>query len=289
MPDPSPARNATGGGTGARDRGGSNGPMTGRSYTPRCRNCLERTLVSGASLPSCELTAPGLTVAVGRPVPGHGLRRPLAHPLHKETAEALPRDGGADDPNNQIEEEILTMKTQYLRATAAAAAVAALATVGCASTRTVGEQIDDGTITTKITTKLAADPEINPFNIDVDTLDGVVTLRGEVEKEEARAEAEKLARNTSGVLEVKNDIRVVPEEYEDDQSGSDAWITTKIKSKLTVDPQLNPFNIDVDTLDGVVTLSGRVKTREARRHAEELARETKGVITVDNDLEVEED
>jgi osmotically-inducible protein OsmY len=52
---------------------------------------------------------------------------------------------------------------------------------GCASTRTVGEQIDDGAITSKINAKLTADPEVNPFNIDVDTLDGVVTLRGEVE------------------------------------------------------------------------------------------------------------
>ena len=180
------------------------------------------------------------------------------------------------------------MKTQYLLVVAAAALVA-LTTVGCASTRTVGEQIDDGAITTKITSKIAADPEVNPFNIDVDTLDGVVTLRGEVEKKEAKEEAEKLARNTSGVVEVKNEIRVVSEEYEDDESGSDAWITTKIKAKLTVDPQLNPFNIDVDTLDGVVTLSGRVKTADARDHAEELARETKGVLAVDNDLQVEEE
>ncbi len=157
----------------------------------------------------------------------------------------------------------------------------------CASTQTAGEQLDDSAITTKITTKLAADPEINPFNIDVDTMDGVVTLRGEVEKELARTEAESHARATKGVRSVHNEIRVVPEKYEDDEEGSDAWITTKVKAKLIADPQLNPFNIDVDTQDGVVTLSGRVKDNAARAEAEKLARDTEGVIRVANQLQTE--
>lgn len=169
------------------------------------------------------------------------------------------------------------------------AAVMMLTTfAGCASTRTVGEQIDDSGITTKINTKLAADPEVNPFNVDVDTLDGVVTLRGEVEKDSAKEEAEEIARNTEGVREVRNEIRVVSAAEEDDERYSDAWITTKIKSKLTGDPQLNPFNIDVDTQDGNVTLSGKVKDDASRNEAEKLARNTKGVEDVDNQLQVEQ-
>ena len=159
--------------------------------------------------------------------------------------------------------------------------------VACASTQTAGEQINDSGITTKIKAKYTADPEINPFNIDVDTLDGVVTLRGEVEKQAAKDEAAKLASDTAGVLRVVNEIRVVSEPYEDDDTVSDTWITTKVKSKLTADPQLNPFNIDVDTLDGVVTLSGAVRSDEARAEAEKLARDTKGVVSVRNQLSVE--
>lgn len=159
-------------------------------------------------------------------------------------------------------------------------------TVGCASNRTVGEQADDSTITTKITAKLAADPEVNPFNIDVDTFDGEVTLRGEVEKEFAKTEAERLARDTRGVRSVRNEIAVVSPA---DKQGrpSDAWITTKVKSKITADPELNPFNIDVDTQGGRVTLSGEVKTRAARDEAEKLARNTRGVVAVVNELKVE--
>lgn len=164
-------------------------------------------------------------------------------------------------------------------------AALALVWVGCASTQPMGDQARDRTITTKIVAKLAADPEVSAFNVDVDTLDGIVTLRGEVEKEVARDEAEQLARHTHGVREVRNEIRVVSAEYEDDESFADAWITTKVKSKLVADPQLNPFNIDVDTEDGVVTLSGKVKDDLARREAEKLARATQGVLDVINELQ----
>lgn len=73
---------------------------------------------------------------------------------------------------------------------------------------TIGEDIDDAWIVTKIKAKLTADPEINPFNIDVDAVQGVVTLSGTVEKGIARDEAEKLALDTKGVREVHNEIKV---------------------------------------------------------------------------------
>jgi len=56
--------------------------------------------------------------------------------------------------------------------------------------------------------KLAADGDINPFNIDVDTHEGVVTLLGRVKKAESRARAERLARETSGVKRVTNLVKV---------------------------------------------------------------------------------
>ncbi|HEX5758026.1 MAG TPA: BON domain-containing protein [Thermoanaerobaculia bacterium] len=85
-------------------------------------------------------------------------------------------------------------------------AVASLA--ACSSTTTAGTQVDDAAITTAVKSKLAADGDINPFNIDVDTNEGVVTLQGRVEKAEARSEAERLARETDGVLRVINLIKV---------------------------------------------------------------------------------
>jgi len=66
----------------------------------------------------------------------------------------------------------------------------------------------------------------------------------------------------------------------------DAWITTKVKSKLAADPQVNAMNVSVATDEGVVTLTGRVKTDVARREAVKLARDTEGVRRVRDLLEV---
>ncbi len=83
-----------------------------------------------------------------------------------------------------------------------------LALGACSSTRTTGGQVDDAAITAAVKAKLAADGDINPFNIDVDTNEGVVTLQGRVEKDEARTKAEQLARDTENVRRVINLIKV---------------------------------------------------------------------------------
>ena len=88
------------------------------------------------------------------------------------------------------------------------ALVLALVLGACSSTKTVGTQVDDAGITAKVKAKLAADGDINPFNIDVDTNEGVVTLQGRVAKEEARTKAEQLARDTDGVKRVINLVKV---------------------------------------------------------------------------------
>jgi hyperosmotically inducible protein len=160
-----------------------------------------------------------------------------------------------------------------------------LVAVGCSSTQSVGEELDDATITTKIEAKMAGDPDVSAFNVDVDTNEGVVRLSGTVEKPEAKAEAEKLARGTEGVRRVINDIEVGERDMGDRMS--DTAITTKIKAKITGDPELNPFNINVDTKEGVVTLRGTVKDADRKAEAEKLARDTEGVKSVQNMLEVE--
>ena len=86
--------------------------------------------------------------------------------------------------------------------------ILALALGACSSTKTAGTQVDDAAITAKVKAKLAADGDINPFNIDVDTNEGVVTLQGRVAKEEARTKAEQLARDTDGVRRVINLVKV---------------------------------------------------------------------------------
>lgn len=73
---------------------------------------------------------------------------------------------------------------------------------------TIGDRVDDATITAALKTKLVADRVKNLIAVNVDTHLGVVHLRGTVPTERDRMEAERLARATKGVVDVKNDLLV---------------------------------------------------------------------------------
>lgn len=66
----------------------------------------------------------------------------------------------------------------------------------------------DAVITMKIQSKYASDDVVKGRNIDVDTDNGVVTLKGDVESLRQRDAAEQLARETAGVKRVVNDLKV---------------------------------------------------------------------------------
>ncbi len=67
----------------------------------------------------------------------------------------------------------------------------------------------------------------------------------------------------------------------------DTKITTAVKSKLTADRVKNLVAVGVETNDGVVRLYGKVPTAEDKFQAERIARRTKGVRDVVNELRVE--
>jgi hyperosmotically inducible protein len=86
-------------------------------------------------------------------------------------------------------------------------------TTGCAVTRdqqSVGTYIDDAALTTRVKSKFAADPTVSAMSISVETMKGTVQLSGFAKSQEERSVAEKLARETSGVVGVRNDIVVRP-------------------------------------------------------------------------------
>jgi hypothetical protein len=69
-------------------------------------------------------------------------------------------------------------------------------------------------------------------------------------------------------------------------SQSDAGITTAVKSKLAADDMVKAYQVDVDTSNKVVTLSGDVETAAQRDHAVMIARQTDGVADVIDQLRV---
>ena len=71
------------------------------------------------------------------------------------------------------------------------------------------------------------------------------------------------------------------------QVATDAEITSAVKTKLLADTTVGGLKIDVDTKNGVVTLTGPVNSAAERTQAVHLARETKGVKRVVNKLTME--
>ena len=69
-------------------------------------------------------------------------------------------------------------------------------------------------------------------------------------------------------------------------SKSDPGITTAVKAKLAADDTVKAYKIDVDTKNAVVTLTGSVDTADGKTRAVELARTTKGVTDVVDQLSV---
>lgn len=94
--------------------------------------------------------------------------------------------------------------TTLTRALVASALLAA--GLGCASTGEAPRP--DAEITAAVKAEFAAAPEINPFTVEVDTRDGVVTLSGRVAAAEDRVEAERIARSVAGVRRVVNLLEV---------------------------------------------------------------------------------
>jgi hyperosmotically inducible protein len=170
----------------------------------------------------------------------------------------------------------------------------------------------DAGITTTVKSKFAADDTVKAYQIDVTTRDRVVTLSGTVETPAAKEQAITIARNTEGVRDVVDQLRVgeaaattgrdVGERTEEkvregagatreglNKTGramTDGAITSAVKAKLLADTAVSGLKIDVDTNDGVVTLKGTVATRTEADRALTLARETEGVKRVVDSLTV---
>jgi osmotically-inducible protein OsmY len=148
-------------------------------------------------------------------------------------------------------------------------------------------------VTTKIQAQYFIDDDVKPWNIDVTTRsDGSVTLRGEVDDAAAREAAERIARTTEGVTRVDNQLRIQSDTARAAASDSDplqiedAWLTAQIQAKYFMDDDVKGREIDVDTQAGAVTLRGQVETAAERRQAVAIARNTEGVRSVNDQLQV---
>jgi len=150
-----------------------------------------------------------------------------------------------------------------------------------ASNKDYGQAIDDATVTTAAKSRLAWS-KVDSGNVSVETKAGRVTLTGEVASAEAKEAVVRLVKGTRGVVSVNNQLVVNSKGKAADstQVFTDSWITTKVKSIFFYSSNVSGSDIDVSTLNGVVTLKGKVSSGAERALAVELAENLRGVKSV---------
>lgn len=181
-----------------------------------------------------------------------------------------------------------------IRSFVAALSVAVSALVlapGCASTPTsasTGEFLDDSVITTKVKTALVRDDATPGGAIKVETFKGAVQLSGFVDNVAQKTQAGVIAAKAEGVKSVINDI-VISSTLTKSSTGEfidDSVITTKVKAALLRDDGTPGASVKVDTLKGVVQLSGFVDGADQKTQAGVVAAKVAGVKDVLNNIVV---
>jgi len=160
------------------------------------------------------------------------------------------------------------------------------------SAREVLREVTDATITGQVKTAFAISKRISAYEINVETQDGVVTLKGQVPSEIDLELAGAIARDTTGVKQVDNQLRVEPGLKPSDASlresarVADLEIHADLRERMAASKHFTGAEIQVSVKDRVVTLTGRTQTPQQKTGAEQLARSLPNVVNVVNQLTV---
>ena len=145
--------------------------------------------------------------------------------------------------------------------------------------RTFGTLVDDQQLETIAHVNIdKAHPDLKAAPIAVTAYNGVILLTGQVKSQELRNLAAATVAKLNTVRQVHNELTVqAPISFL--SNTSDAWLTTKVKSKLMANKEVRSNRLKIVTENGVVHFMGMVPRSEAELAAE-VARTTSGVQKV---------
>jgi osmotically-inducible protein OsmY len=177
-------------------------------------------------------------------------------------------------------------------ALAAAIALAIATSGGAVAGEMPGQDVTDVRQEAQIWTTFALSPYLRANDLKVVVHTGKATLTGNVEESAEKDLAKQIALGVDGIKEVDNQIVVQPDYVAPKVSSArsfgtaidDASITAVVKSKLLWSKHTDGLAMDVDTDAGKVTLQGSAASVAARDLAARLAMNTRGVVSVDNQL-----
>lgn len=155
---------------------------------------------------------------------------------------------------------------------AAVVGTAAVATTTATDPRSVGTQVDDGTLELRVNSALGKDAQLKKeARINVTAYSGKVLLTGQTLNTPLAARAKQIALGVEGTTEVYNEIRhLAPIGL--GTASSDTWITTKVRSQLLTSDRVKSSNVKVTTENGEVFLLGMVTDREGKAAADIASR-----------------
>jgi hyperosmotically inducible protein len=152
---------------------------------------------------------------------------------------------------------------------------------------TIGTEIDDTAITTKVKTALLADDYVKGLDIKVETRKGEVQLSGYVDSQEQIDKAVAITKGINGVKNVDNKMMVKGGEASVGEKIDDSIISTKVKAALAGDDSIkNSTDIAVETHEGKVQLSGYANDKAQMNRAVKVARGVEGVKNVVNKISI---
>jgi len=146
-----------------------------------------------------------------------------------------------------------------------------------------GAATPDAWITTKAKLALLTTADVPGTAINVDTVNGQITLHGTVASADEKTKAESTVRNIDGVTGVRNLLQVVAKPRQDRVADSDADIQKNVERRLSERPALSDVSVQ-SVNNGVVLLSGEVKTLGAHLEAVKVAAGVPGVHRVSSEI-----
>lgn len=164
----------------------------------------------------------------------------------------------------------------------AAVCFCSLLWLGTAEQATAAPLMTSKTIADEIDDELLFDPGVNSSQVDVNVIDGVATIKGEVNNLLAKERAARIATTVKGVRSVINQIQVEPS-----PTRTDDEIQRDIDTALLEDPAADSFEIDAEVTSGVATLTGNVQSYQERDLVLTVAKGVRGVRDVIDNIEVD--
>jgi osmotically-inducible protein OsmY len=153
---------------------------------------------------------------------------------------------------------------------------AAVATKTATDPRSIGTQVDDGTLEARVENALGKDQQLKKeARVVATAYQGKVLLTGQAPTTELASRAKQIAVGVEGATEVYNEIRQgTPVSLS--TASSDTWITTKVRSQILTSDSVKSSNVKVTTENGEIFLLGLV-TQQEGQSAAQIASQVSGV------------